>query len=402
MSIILKNTQIAKEFKVSHTTVTNWIEATKKGQNNLELATIGKRYFIIDSLQNREILYSLANRAKNYLWALKKQEVKVKKEFYEIFSYDQICEIISNLTGLKEIPYKFTYLNRGAELWEKHYLISLNNQERVVTKERQLISENLENILFKFKKYCKINIFDIGCGNGLPVIPIIKRLLESHSQVTYTAIDISPMMIEIDKKQLLNNFPNLDYRSEVLDFDFSNLSELFIESKIDKSCVNLILHLGGTLGNQNDVHRIYANFKYSMGINDYLILGAGLENYQTKATVLKPHNEYHSKRTTWIIDLMGLKGCYDDNLFDVYDSQNKEYIRKVKINKDVNIIFNLDDKNLTIDLTQGEEIVVSRFKRFKEIDLISNLLSYNFAIDHFISSEDNSYSLALVRHKTVK
>lgn len=72
---------------------------------------------------------------------------------------------------------------------------------------------------------------------------------------------------------------------------------------------NLLLYLGGTLGNQSDTGRIYANLRDSMGLDDFLLVSEGIVSQFPDIHITKP-NKYHAKRTTWILDLLGLKDLY--------------------------------------------------------------------------------------------
>jgi uncharacterized SAM-dependent methyltransferase len=396
---VFKNTQVAKQFKVSNTTVSNWIESSEKNQNDLQLTTLGKRKVIIDNLHNREVIKKLTQRGKKHLWGAKVIQTKALPEIYNIFSSNQLAEIVSSLTSSREIPYKFTYMDKGADLWGKHYLLSLEDAERVVVKERNLMKENVEYLLFRLKKFNKINIFDIGCGNGLPVIPIIGELKRMNKVVSYTALDISPRMAEIDKKELLREFPDLNYSKQIMDIDTSNFSDLLIESKSDSSCANLLLFLGGTLGNQTDLSRAYSNFRDSMGVNDYLLLGVGLETNQMKITAVQPHNQYHYDRTVWILDMLGLKGCYPETTLDMYNSQEHQFMRNIEIQKDISTQIEINSRQIVLDFKQGDEVCVARFRRFREEELVHQILSHDFGLDHYISSEDGSYALILVRRK---
>jgi len=393
-----KNSQVAKKFKVSHTTVTNWIEASERGQNDLQLATMGKRRVIIDNSHNTEVIRKLVQRGKKHSWTSKKVITAAKDEIYNIFSPQQIAELVTSILSKNEIPYKFTYLNGGADLWEKHYAISADNENRVVFKENKLILENIENFLFKFSRYNKINLFDIGCGNGLPSTTIIDYLLDHNVEVTYTALDISERMIQIDKEKLVNKYPNIPYNSEIIDLDCCNLSKILLEKKGGED-INLLLFLGGTVGNQQDTSRILSNLRDSMSKNDYLLIGAGLETNEYKYSSTEPHNEFHYKRTTWILDYLGLNDCYPDTALDTYDQEKREYIRKIPIQKDVLTSITIEDKHVNLEFKEGDELLVSRFRRFTEEEIVHDVLSHKFAIDQFISGLDDSYVLLIVRPK---
>ena len=197
--------QAAKEFLVSPTTVNNWMIAANKNKINLDLATVGSKTVLIDSEQNRKTIKELISKGKKHIGKSSRIFVETSPKLDQILTSSQKAELYASLSSRNEIPYKFTYLGEGANLWDEHYNISINSEDKLISNEYNLILENLEGIIYKFKNYSTINLIDIGCGNGLPVIPIINKLTEFGFKVKYTAIDISKRMIEIDKEVLLNN-----------------------------------------------------------------------------------------------------------------------------------------------------------------------------------------------------
>ena len=395
----LKNSQVAKLFNVSHTTVTNWIEAAEKGVNALQVINNGKRVVIIDNPHNKEVIRKLIERGKSHSWTSNKKTTSAKSELYDIFSPDQLSELVSSITSSNEIPYKYTYLNGGADLWDKHYWLSADNKDRVVFKENKLMNDNIDNLLAKFKGFKKVNLFDIGCGNGMPALSVIKYLKKFNIEITYTALDISQRMIEIDKQLLLEKYPEIQFSSDIIDLDYTNLSKNFIANKSNTTDANLIMFLGATIGNQQNTNRVFANIRGSMGLNDFLMIGAGVETNEVKLTATEPHNQYHYKRTTWILDYLGLEGCYPETTLDRYDADKREYTRKILIQKEVDTSVKIGDYTIPLKFNEDDEILVSRFRRFKEEEIFHEVISKGFAIDQFVSSLDDSYVLFIVRPK---
>jgi SAM-dependent methyltransferase len=398
----LTKSQAAKHFNVSPTTINNWIIAAEKNKIDLEIATVGSKTVVMDSEHNTKLILSLINKGKKHIGRSSRVFIDIKKDskLYKIFSRQQLTELVSSISSRSEIPYKFSYLDQGADLWNEHHKFSNDNEKNFVSKEHKLIVDNLDNIVNRFRNYKYINITDFGCGNGLPVIPILEKLLKEGFKVTYTALDISQRMLDIDEKELLNNFPNLQYTSQVLDFDRFNISDILMFSKKEKEAANLLLYLGGTLGNQTDTGRIYANLRDSMGLDDFLLVSEGITTSLPKNTATQS-NKYHLKRTTWILDLLGLKDYYSDGVFDIFDPLKKETSRKIPILKDITINLSIDSKNFEINLNQGGEILVFRFYWYKETEIIQQVVEHGFVIDQFTSNLDGSCALMMVRPKQV-
>ena len=396
----LTKSEAAKEFHVSPTTINNWIIATEKNKINLNLATVGTKTVLVDSEHNRKIIKQLIEKGKKHIGRGGRVEVEVSTELDKIFTQSQKAELLASLSSRNEIPYKFTYLGNGADLWDEHYIASVNSENKLVSNEYNLILENLEGITYKFKDYETINIVDIGCGNGLPVIPIIQRLIDLGFNIKYTAIDISGRMIEIDKQQLLKTFPNLDYSSHTMDLDQTNISEILLSNRDGEKSANLLLYLGGTLGNQTDSGRFFANIRDSMCNDDFLFIGISLVVDEQKTAPYEP-NAYHMKRTTWILDMLGLENQYPKTVLNMHDSLKRETTRRIPILNDVTINFKYKDRVFPLNFDQYEEILVVSYREFKESEIIQQIVERGFTIEQFLSNRNRSYALILVRPKQV-
>jgi uncharacterized SAM-dependent methyltransferase len=392
--------EAAKEFHVSPTTINNWIIATEKNKINLNLATVGTKTVLVDSEHNRKIIKQLIEKGKKHIGRGGRVVVEVSDKIDKIFTQAQKAELLASLSSRNEIPYKFTYLGNGADLWDQHYRSSVNSENKLISNEYNLILENLEGITYKFKDYETINIVDIGCGNGLPVIPIIHRLIDLGFKIKYTAIDISDRMIEIDKKQLLETFPNLDYTSHIIDLDQTNISEILLNNRNDQNTANLLLYLGGTLGNQTDSGRFFANIRDSMCNDDFLFIGISLVVDEPKPTSYEP-NEHHMKRTTWILDMLGLEDQYPKTVLNMYDSLKKETTRRIPILNDITVNFKYKNSVFPLEFDQYEEILVVSYREFKEAEIIQQIVERGFTIEQFLSNRGRSYALILVRPKQV-
>lgn len=208
-------------------------------------------------------------------------------------------------------------------------------------------------------------------------------------------------MLEINQQEFKKNFPNLEYKKYVIDFEKSNISEILFFNKDNLYTVNLLFYIGGTLGNQTDTGRIYANLRDSMGLDDFLIVSEGIVNSFPKTHITKP-NQYHTQRTTWILDLLRLKGFYSTNILNTFDQINKKTTRKIEILKDVIIKMKIDNKEIEINLNKGEQILVLNFYWRKEKEIISQVVDHGFAIDQFCTNHEASCALMMVRPRKIK
>lgn len=140
----------------------------------MQIANIGNKTVILDSEHNQNLIQSLKIKGKKHITQLNKIIVEANPKIYEIFNKQQLTEIISSLTSRSEIPYKFSYFDQGAILWDEYHRILSQKKDSFVNNDYQLLFENIDNTINRIKNYKKVNFIDIGCGNGLPVIPIIN------------------------------------------------------------------------------------------------------------------------------------------------------------------------------------------------------------------------------------
>ncbi|MEM1312627.1 MAG: hypothetical protein AAGF07_04145 [Patescibacteria group bacterium] len=116
---VFNNSEIAKEYNVSLTSVRRWINSALEGKNNLKIGVVNEKHKILKTSQNKEILANLSEYGRIYIPDSVPSRVQVNDEFYKIFSESQQREILSNLSERKQIPLKFTYINGGAKIWSE-------------------------------------------------------------------------------------------------------------------------------------------------------------------------------------------------------------------------------------------------------------------------------------------
>ena len=119
-----------------------------------------------------------------------------------MFSKKQEYELIASIKGRGEIPLKFAYLGDGYKNWD-----AIANQRMDVSKginsaESGLLKQKVKSFLSAFSGCKKINIIDIGCGNGYPVVPVLDELVNQGVKVRYVPIDISKELLELAEKNI--------------------------------------------------------------------------------------------------------------------------------------------------------------------------------------------------------
>ena len=197
----------------------------------------------------------------------------------------QEAELVTSIQGSGEVPLKF-------HIWVKELKTGTTiAQERskggINSTETHLLKRRAQDFLESFEGKEKINIIDIGCGDGTPILPILEELKRQNITFRYVPLDISPEMLDFAERTITKKYPDCKIKKIVLDFELGNFSDITYDLKSDGSA-NLLCFLGSTLGNFSDRNRVLTNIRDSMSADDFLIVGVEMTNFSKIAKVI-PH-----------------------------------------------------------------------------------------------------------------
>ncbi len=308
-----------------------------------------------------------------------------------ILSKRQEAELITAIQGRGEIPLKFAYLGEGAKNWDR-IARERSGGEGINSAESALLEKRVDDFLSTLKPVSGINIIDIGCGNGLPVLPILKQLASDGTPFTYVPLDISKEMLDMATKTIKDHFSNVACKPVQMDFELGQFSDVMYDLK-DEMPVNLLLHLGSTLGNHSDLNRVLSNFRDSMTSKDFLILGVEMTNL-AKVQMLFPHYENEGVETlvTYAFNYLGVpKEAYKYKV-----SWNEKYSQiemRAAFNRDVPIEFAGEQ----FSLQNNENILLGRSIKFTEYSIAKLLSDVGFRTELLTTPDDRGYLLTMVQ-----
>lgn len=308
-----------------------------------------------------------------------------------MLSRKQEFELITAIRGRGEIPLKFAYLGDGAKNWDAIAKHRLENGG-INTTEAVLLKKKINTFLSSYKEKKKINVIDIGCGNGMPVYPILEELEKQNIYVKYIPIDISEELLNLATKNVKARFKNINCKPFQLDFESGNFSDIVYELKKDGSS-NLLLFLGSTLGNHSDRNRILTNFRDSMTSEDYFIIGVELTNFSKINKMLPNYKGKISENFIYFIpEKIGISR--KDTAYDVSwnDKNNQVEIRMV-LKKDVNVKIGSENFKLEKD----EQILLGISVKFTEWTITKLLSDVGFRTELLTTTEDRGYILSMVQ-----
>ena len=235
-------------------------------------------------------------------------EEKNEKEHVPIFKK----EVFEGLSlNPKSLPSKFFYDDQGSQIFSD------------ITELKEYYPTRCEhNIFMKYKKSIvsqipsneKINIIELGAGDGRKTKILLKELLQSKKEVEYIPIDISRYAIKRLLSNLSETFPTLKTYGVV--GEFSPGLKWVREKKEGK---NVVLFLGSNLGNFSHEQAILFLKEIRNSLNRHDFLFIGLDLIKDVFTLLNAYN-----------DSKGLTSQFNLNLLE-------------RINTELGADFNLDD-----------------------------------------------------------
>jgi L-histidine Nalpha-methyltransferase len=168
----------------------------------------------------------------------------------------------------KELAPKYFYDERGSELFEQ---ITELPEYYPTRAEREILSERSSEILTAAGR--PGTLVELGSGSAAKTRHLLSAMRAGGRLDTYVPVDISEEITHQTAASLVDEYPGLDVRGLVCDFE-QHLERI----PDDGSGVRLIAFLGGTIGNlyprprQAFLERIAA----LLGPDDHLLLGTDL------------------------------------------------------------------------------------------------------------------------------
>ena len=397
-----KNTELAKIYKTSEKSVRNWIQSSQEGKLGLQLYEQNGRPYVANTTKNNALIEELVRKGKKYKNTRGAKTISPKKEFYELYSHKQILEILSSLTIHCESPLEYTYVDGGAEDWDEYANRLVEEHEpNILTRTRELLNLSAAHIDQLLGSHRKINVVDVGPGNGLPVRPTLERLLKEGRLNRYIAIDISQDMLNILEKNIKAWFGDkVKFEGYARDVSYERFNDLIDDGLVEDAPANLVLFLGGTLANFRAPAQILHTINNSLGLNDIFIYSGYLDSPKTRR-----YFDYYTSKSKLpiqdglIINLLNI----DESLYDVEQLFNEKLrARSISIRPKVDISIKLELVNGVryVELYKDEPILIWRHRHYSALEILSMFDKNDFNFLHALKSQEQNYFLLISKIKT--
>lgn len=402
-----KNTELARIHKVSEKSVRNWIEAATNGKLDLQLFEQNGKSYIANTSKNSLLVAELVQKGKKYINSRGFKTISPTTKFYELYNSKQILDIISSVDIHREIPHKYSYFDGGAVEWDLYSKKLMEEPGSNALKSTLfLLDINAGYIDSLVKAYDKINVIDIGVGNGMPVKGLLEHLLKANKLGRYIGIDISQDMLEIAEQNIQQWFGDkVAFEGYARDITQDRFEDLTLRESLGNkmnTTANVILFLGGTISSFREPDQALSIIHSSMGKDDLLIFSKKPDTENSRRYfdfAVQSHDQELDTLDRMIPEMLGLhKDLYTiEQFFD-----ETKMARQIQITLDIAVAINfeLDGGQRVIEVNKGESILLWRANHQNTLAILDQFSHNGFELLQTTKSPDQEYLLLISKIKT--
>ncbi|MEM4605858.1 MAG: L-histidine N(alpha)-methyltransferase [Candidatus Pacearchaeota archaeon] len=263
-------------------------------------------------------------------------------------------------------------------------LEKIDEKQKMFYEEEKKLLKKYSKEIFSILKNKKINLLDLGCGDGKKAGFLISSIKEI-TEIRYFPIDINKYMLKQAYKNVskIKGVKILLTEKNLIDFLDLIKIEKFVRNKDFN--INVLLLLGGNLEN-SDVHELLHELRRGMKDNDLLLIGNKLSHPIHKKMV-----EYYTNSKpiqNLLVKTLEILGIKKDDLgyFARFKQDRVEMIFEFKNDYQI-------DK---IRFSKGDCIIVAVSYKYTEQKLREILNTYFDDVDLFVSDGGN-FALAVCK-----
>ncbi|MET1033250.1 MAG: L-histidine N(alpha)-methyltransferase [Candidatus Saccharimonadales bacterium] len=402
-----KNTELAKLYNVSEKSVRNWIQAAIDGKLDLILFREKSKPYIANTTTNLATIEQLVLKGKKYKNRRAFKSVAPSQKFYELYTPQQLLDIVSNLDIHREIPYQYTYFNGGATYWDEYaqkllhekVTNSVNGTIKLLDSSRKYIDDIVAD-------YKSVNIIDVGVGNCLPVKDLLQHTLNKGVLKRYIGIDLSNELLNIAEQNIHSWFgKQIKFEKYVRDINYERFYDLLVEESFlgeSNSSLNIVLFLGGTISNLREPDQTLRNINASMGRNDLFIMTRKLDTERARRHFdfsVEENDMSLAPQDKFILDLLNVDHSFY-TIEQFFDENTRSRVIQAKLKIDLSINFEFENYRKTIELNKGENILIWRSQHQNMAEVLEQFEKNSFTTLQAAKTKDQEYSIFISKLTT--
>ncbi|GAA4597123.1 L-histidine N-alpha-methyltransferase [Actinoplanes octamycinicus] len=193
-------------------------------------------------------------------------------ELHRLFSEQQITALVDALRDQAEFPKELGYI-AGADRWRQADEAPSAASAQPVRDFHTLLGDHLDEVLAGLPAGQPVEVVDLGPGTGLPVLGLLRRLLDDDRLAGYRGMDVSRDMLAFADSRLRGEFPAHAGRFEFLVGDFTGPElDRALPRETAGGPARLVILAGGTLGNLTDPEHLLRRLGAALTPRDVLLV----------------------------------------------------------------------------------------------------------------------------------
>ncbi|HKX24373.1 MAG TPA: L-histidine N(alpha)-methyltransferase [Candidatus Saccharimonadales bacterium] len=407
MATYFKNTELASRYNISEATVRNWVKSARDGKLALILTQQRGRFYVANEISNIPIIEDLVKSNRKYRNTLTSRTVSPSAELFSTYNVGEIYDIIRSLELHREIPRQYGYFGKGAKDWDEYIGKQMSvDVPSIVRRSIELLAANYSYLDERLAKFKKVNVIDIGVGNGRPVKELLEHLIVQGKAVHYLGLDFSNDMLDIAIANLKGWLgERVTFSRHQLDIAQHRFADKLFDDyfRPEQDTVNLVLFLGATPANLRNPSDAFRAICDSMNPNDILIYTDGINpkrvpEWFEHSYESRPRKPEILDRHKFVFNLLNIhESFYTPELgFDLVSQQSYS---RAKLKYALKLVFDLGSGRRVVNLEKGDSITVWRCWQPVVADLMNILESTGFYVLHTSQSQDHNYILTIAEVK---
>jgi L-histidine Nalpha-methyltransferase len=302
------------------------------------------------------------------------------------------ADVRSGLTrsGLKMLPPKYFYDDRGSELFDE--ITSL--PEYYPTRcERAILNRRAPEIV---EITGATELLELGSGMASKTRALLFAMAGAGTLDRYLPMDVSELVVERCAEELVEMYPGLTVHGVVGDFE-QHLEHVPVPAR------RLVAFLGGTIGNLYPDERapFLADMRELMGDDGWLVLGTDL--VKDVATLEAAYNDSAGVTAEFNRNVLRAINRELDADFDVDSFEHVAFWNELDSWIEMRLrargaqLVTIEGAELELELADGEEIRTEVSTKFTRERLEAELGGAGMKLEAFFTDDDGMFGLTLAR-----
>jgi L-histidine Nalpha-methyltransferase len=292
--------------------------------------------------------------------------------------------------GLKMLPPKYFYDDRGSELFDE--ITSL--PEYYPTRcERTILNRRAPEIV---ELTGARELLELGSGMASKTRALLFAMAGAGTLRRYLPMDVSELVVERCASELVEMYPGLIVHGVVGDF------EQHLEY-VPPPRQRLVAFLGGTIGNlyPDERARFLRDIRDLMGADGWLVLGADLvKDVDTLEAAYNDSEGVTAEFNRNVLNAINreLEADFDVDSFDHVAFWNElDSWVEMRLRAHGEQRVRIEGAELDLELADGEEIRTEISTKFTRERLEEELRGAGMELEEFFTDDDEMFGLALAR-----